>query len=167
MAISRREILKRGVSYGTGVINFENDCIAYERELRKLANNTLLDTFLATLANVEQHILEQSDEAEELTPQPGSEALRNNAEASLENSLRNDVEKTLENNTDSPENPLTPALEAAYQFRDLCSTLALSDLYMKMNSIIATMQQSCLPAVEDLANIKADYAAIIAYLSHC
>lgn len=35
MAISRREILKRGVSYGTGVINHGNDSIVYDRELRK------------------------------------------------------------------------------------------------------------------------------------
>lgn len=34
MAISRREALKRGISYGTGVINHGNDSIAYDRALK-------------------------------------------------------------------------------------------------------------------------------------
>lgn len=167
MAISRREILKRGVSYGTGVINFNNDCIAYERELRKLASNTLLDTFLTTLASVEQNIIEQSDKAEETELQPNSEAASQDSEASLEESLRSDIENELSDSEEPQENPLTPALEAACEFRDLCSALALSELYMQMNNTITALQQSCLPAVEDLVSIKTNYEAIVAYLSHC
>lgn len=34
MAISRREALKRGISYGTGVITHGNDSIAFDRALR-------------------------------------------------------------------------------------------------------------------------------------
>lgn len=35
MAISRREALKHGISYGTGTINHGNDSIVYDRALRK------------------------------------------------------------------------------------------------------------------------------------
>ncbi|ACV21679.1 Uncharacterised protein [Slackia heliotrinireducens] len=49
MAISRREILKLGVSYGTGAINFGNDSVAYDRELRKFTNNEAYAAFKAAL----------------------------------------------------------------------------------------------------------------------
>lgn len=40
MAISRREALKRGISYGTGVMNHGNDSIVYDRDLRAFAAET-------------------------------------------------------------------------------------------------------------------------------
>ena len=50
MAISRREILKYGVSYGTGVITFGNDSLAYDRALRSFPENTAYAAFKQALA---------------------------------------------------------------------------------------------------------------------
>ena len=58
--ISRRLAVKAGISYGTGAMNFGNDPIAFERELRKFPQ----DTSLAELkAAVEAADLEAAQEA--------------------------------------------------------------------------------------------------------
>lgn len=40
MGISRRKALAAGISYGTGCLHFGNDSIVYNRELKKLPNDT-------------------------------------------------------------------------------------------------------------------------------
>ena len=56
MAISRREILKLGVSYGTGAINFGNDSVVYERELRKLVGDETLENFFESIKDAQELI---------------------------------------------------------------------------------------------------------------
>lgn len=67
MAISRREALKHGISYGTGVLNHGNDSIVFDRELRKFPNDATFSqlkevieagdaTAAAPLAHAFQHL---------------------------------------------------------------------------------------------------------------
>lgn len=203
MAISRRAILKLGVSYGTGVINYGNDSIVYERELRKLARNPAFDNFETALKRTEEiissatleHSRMQADsnetevslatDASSPTPEvplpnSGSPA----ASAFTASTPDGQIDKAEHPIDDDPsnaeptdaqpaaaetphENPLKDAIEAAGRFRELCSQLALSSLYLQMTNVINTMQEECLPAVDDLANIKRDYNAILNYLQHC
>ena len=41
--ISRRLAVKVGISYGTGAMNFGNDALVFERELRKFPQDTSFD----------------------------------------------------------------------------------------------------------------------------
>ena len=67
MAISRREALKHGISYGTGALNHGNDIIVYDRELRKFPKDETFSqlkqaieagdaTVAASLAQAFQHL---------------------------------------------------------------------------------------------------------------
>lgn len=67
MAISRREALKHGISYGTGSLNHGNDSIVYDRELRKFPKDETFSqlkqaieagdaTAAAPLAHAFQHL---------------------------------------------------------------------------------------------------------------
>jgi len=57
MAISRREALKHGISYGTGTINHGNDSIVYDRALRKFPKDeTFSQLKAAPLAQAFQHL---------------------------------------------------------------------------------------------------------------
>lgn len=213
MAISRRAILKLGVSYGTGAINHGNDSIAYERELRKLANNPAFSNFESAMEQAEEIMAavasaeaESSIEAAESAEAESSAGAAVSAEVadsvdtakivahteSFETAAAEAaesaelVEQTQEQITpssegeseaenpadkateDTPhENPLKDIIVEAKHFRDVCSQLALSSLYLQMTDVINTMQEECLPAVDDLAKIKQDYNAILDYLKHC
>lgn len=193
MAISRRAILKLGVSYGTGIINHGNDSIVYERELRKLASNPAFDDFESAMGRAAEAI--SSAAPEQLQTQTGSNevdtsTVANAASLTLETPLpntdspvtsspekqSNEAERFTSKeaigeeptNAETPhENPLKDIIETAERFRELCSQLALSSLYLQMTSVINAMQEECLPAVDDLAKIKQDYNAILDYLKHC
>ena len=166
MAISRREMLKRGVSYGTGAINFGNDSIAYERELRKLASDSTFETFLSTLAETEERMAAQANEEETKATNDAAGLQEQSQKSPLAQADYCD-EMGGGGQEQPQENPLAQAVEAAKEFRELCSRLALSDLYMQMSAIISTMEETCLPAVDELANVKSEYAAILEYLQRC
>ena len=158
MAISRREILKLGVSYGTGAINFGNDSVVYERELRKLVGDETLENFFESIKDAQELIDSQIA------------ALEQEAAAALEQeaSLGTEQEASLDTEEQEPEeNPLKDAVAAGKTFQELCARLALSDLYTQMSVIIAALNDACLPAVEDLSKLKESYQAIVDYLKRC
>ncbi len=177
MAISRREILKLGVSYGTGTIHFGNDSLRYDRELRKVPQNTLLQEFLDQLEAAEVHMMEEAVEAEaqatEATTEEAmaAEAVEPAANPKEEPTLpesEQDTEETEEtpDEEDIP-NPLEDAIKAAEEFRAFCGQMAFSDLGVQTTAIINTMREAALPAVADIAKLKEDYGKIVAYLQHC
>lgn len=49
MAISRREALKHGISYGTGALNHGNDSIVYDRALRKFPKDETFTQLKSTI----------------------------------------------------------------------------------------------------------------------
>ena len=177
MAISRREIIKLGVSYGSGAINFGNDSVAFERALRKLPQDTHLAEFLDELERVTEVLA-----AEEAA----AEAAAAEAEAADEEVAEDAAEPTLESETSGQEpisaeepaaepepeaeapheNPLAGAIEKAFAFRSFCASLALGELFVQTTALITTMREECLPAVEDIDKLKAGYNAIADYLQH-
>lgn len=56
MAITRRDMVKLGVSFGSGTIAFKNDELAYVEALRAFPDDDRYDAFKAALAaeNIEQ-----------------------------------------------------------------------------------------------------------------
>lgn len=62
MTITRRKALAAGISYGTGCLHFGNDSIVYNRELRKLPDDTSYRDLRAAL---EQADLEKAKAAAE------------------------------------------------------------------------------------------------------
>jgi flagellar biosynthesis GTPase FlhF len=196
MAISRREILKLGVSYGTGAINFGNDSVVYERELRKLVGDETLENFLESIKDAQELIdsqiaaleqeaaaaLEQGaataqepaaeQEQEQRAPEeqePKQDATNaQEQKQELSSALDTEQEASLDAEEQEPEaNPLKDAVAAGKTFQELCARLALSDLYTQMSVIIAALNDACLPAVEDLSKLKESYQAIIDYLKRC
>ena len=194
MAISRREILKLGVSYGTGAINFGNDSVVYERELRKLVDDETLESFFKSISDAQKLIdsqiaaleqeaaaaLEQeaatvqepAAEQEQRAPeeQEPKQDATNAQEQKQEpaSALSTEQEASLDAEEQEPEeNPLKDAVAAGKTFQELCARLALSDLYTQMSVIIAALNDACLPAVEDLSKLKESYQAIIDYLKRC
>lgn len=197
MAISRRAILKLGVSYGTGVINHGNDSIAYERELRKLAENPAFGNFERAMEQAEEimaaaAVAEPAEPAEaaevaEVTKVTASAKAAGAAESAAPDEPQNQAGPAGETEAAAPvaetaeaaastdkaaeealhENPLRDIIAEAKRFRDVCSQLALSSLYLQMTNVINAMQEECLPAVDDLVKIKQDYNAILDYLKHC
>ena len=65
MAISRRLILKLGVSYGTGVINYGNDSIVYDRELRKLPGDPTFREFMDAMVQAAELVGSETREVDE------------------------------------------------------------------------------------------------------
>lgn len=196
MAISRREILKLGVSYGTGAINFGNDSVVYERELRKLVDDETLENFFESIKDAQELIdsqiaaLEQEasldTEQEAATAQEQATAREQEQHAPEEQDPKQDAtdtqeqkqepssalgteqEATLSAEEQEPEeNPLKDAVAAGKTFQELCARLALSDLYTQMSVIIAALNDACLPAVENLSKLKESYQAIVDYLKRC
>ena len=194
MAISRREILKLGVSYGTGAINFGNDSVVYERELRKLVGDETLENFLESIKSAQELIdsqiaaLEQEAaaalEQEVATAQepaaeqeqcaPEEQEPKQDATDTQEqkqepaSALSTEQKASLDAEEQEPEeNPLKDTVAAGKTFQELCARLALSDLYTQMSVIIAALNNACLPAVEDLSKLKESYQAIIDYLKRC
>lgn len=184
MAISRRDILKLGVSYGTGVINFNNDSIVYDRALRKLPEDNLLSIFLSEITKAEENmaaLLNEPVEAENETKKVCADDCANNScgeqtppSPAQPSPAKDEAPEEIEENADTTppaseqprENPLNDAIAAAENFRELCSKYALSSLYVQMSAIIETMRSTCLPAVEEIASIKSDYTAILDYVQH-
>lgn len=185
MAISRREIIKLGVSYGTGAINFGNDSVVYERELRKLKDDTKLAEFLEELARVTEVLEAQEAEAEAAAETAEAET---GAEAAAEDEATesklagqeptgetaDDAEATVpaeEATAEAPAepapNPLDSAIEKAFAFRAMCGRMALGELFVQTTALINTMRESCLPPVEDVQTLEHDYNAILNYLAHC
>lgn len=113
MAISRREALKRGISYGTGVITHGNDSIVFDRALRAFPKD-------GTYAEM-RAALEAGD-----------------AEA---------------------------ALPAAQAFTQLCSSLAMSELFVAMKQVEEALAEGALPSAEELDEIDAAYHDLVEYLS--
>jgi len=60
MAINRRDALKCGISYGTGVINHGNDSVVYNRELKKFPAN---ETYPQLKAAIDSQDLEAAKTA--------------------------------------------------------------------------------------------------------
>lgn len=60
MAISRREALKHGISYGTGVITHDNDSIAFDRALRAFPHD---ESYARMTQAIEAGDVEQAHEA--------------------------------------------------------------------------------------------------------
>ena len=108
MAISRREILKLGVSYGTGSINFGNDSVVYDRELRKFPQSTTLQEFLDALAEAEDRLAAEAEQA--ANEEPGSENDGASAETASDNSLDTEEEQQGDN-SDAPESGESDAEE--------------------------------------------------------
>ena len=178
MAISRREILKYGVSYGTGVINFNNDSIAYERELRKLYQDVSFNTFLEELEKAEENLLENNSIEEGLKvaqTNPESEATQTGQSTEAAPAQVNQSAEATPVQTDQETqdvqyafpSPLNDVIEAAISFRELCALLALSELCIQMNEVIANLQKDCLPPAQDLQNIKDCYSGLLNYLESC
>ena len=204
MAISRRHILKLGVSYGTGTINFGNDSVVYDRALRKLPESTALEEFLEALSAAEDALAEEAlaQEAANENGSTGSPAEEVGTVASEpaatepplvgadgEEVAPTSAEMLTETPSDLQEEPQegegrqggeeadeaaptrSPALEEALAkaraFQQLCSQLALSELYMQVRAMIGALEQDALPSVEETALLKERYDKIIDYLQHC
>ena len=189
MAISRREIIRLGVSYGTGAINFGNDSVAYERALRKLPADTHLAEFLEELDRATEVLAAEEAAAEaeaEATAEAAAEAAEcetadenavpapEDTDAPIEDAAVESSAETTTGEADAApeaqaprENPLVDAIEKAFAFRSFCASLALSELFIQTTALINTMQTACLPAVDDIEKLKHDYNAIIDYLKHC
>ena len=163
MAISRREIIKLGVSYGSGAINFGNDSVAYERALRKLPEDTHLAEFLEELERVTEVLA-----AEEAA----AEAVAEEAEKPTDIVIKDETAgqgpvPEAEPEPEAPhENPLAGAIDKAFAFRAYCASLALGELFVQTTGLITAMREECLPAVEDIDKLKSDYNAIVDYLQH-
>jgi hypothetical protein len=88
MAISRRRILEFGVSYGTGAINFNNDSVAYDRELRKLPADTTFYEFMDALSGAEEILAEyariQAEKAAEAEAKAAAEESAEVEDAAVE-----------------------------------------------------------------------------------
>lgn len=66
MAITRREALKHGISYGSGVINHGNDSIAYDKDLRSFPQNNAWAEMQEALEGVEFADTESEEASEEI-----------------------------------------------------------------------------------------------------
>ena len=178
MAISRREIIKLGVSYGSGAINFGNDSVAFERALRKLPEDTHLAEFLDELERVTEVLAAEEAAAEaaaaEVAEAADEEVAEEAAEPALEGETAGQEPVSAEEPGAEPEaeaeapheNPLAGAIEKAFAFRSFCASLALGELFVQTTALITTMREECLPAVEDIDKLKAGYNAIADYLQH-
>lgn len=185
MAISRRSILRLGVSYGTGAINFGNDSIAYERALRQFGDDTLLQELLEALANAEDVVLGEEGGAEgdpgDLEAEIACEAATA-CEAAGESDAPNspaemealkapeelEGECAVENGpTAEAPNPLAGAIEKAKEFQRLCAQLALSDLFVRVGDMVAAMEAQALPAADDVRQLRERYEALVDYLGSC
>ncbi|MBQ6585459.1 MAG: hypothetical protein IJH83_01465 [Coriobacteriales bacterium] len=156
MAISRRDILRLGVSYGTGCITFGNNSVAYDRELRKLPEYEQLEEFLAAFREAQDRLAEEAEAAQDeaKAAQDEMEAAQDEAEVAQD-----------EAEAQPPVNPLQDAIDKATAFGVLCGRLALSELFLQTRSIIATMETETLPSVEEIEKLERDYAAIVDYVS--
>lgn len=152
MAISRRLILKLGVSYGTGAINFGNDSVAYDRELRGLPENTVFAAFLETLREAEERLIAATSETEEALAEESSDTKEEAVDSQ---------------DSEVPVVPLDDVIEKARAFQELCAKLALSEMYVQMRSIIEALLSGALPSPDEIEHLKTDYARLIEYLQNC
>lgn len=193
MAITRRRVIKLGVSFGSGCIKFGNDELAFCDALREFPHDGSYAAFREAFDAIDAEALaaaqarraegEQAAEGqqeateeeaagkptadEESAPGEEQEAAEQ-AEAPDPTLPYFDLDLT-EEEDEEEEQPLDPsivnALQAAQVFRKECSRLALSDLYLQMTTLINTLSEGTLPPIADLKKLDEDYQALVDYLS--